>query len=102
MKANWSKQKAVVFVKPKMIMQYMHGIIPWMFDSWADLVVHILVLKSSMAHLIFGQSYKRSMIVSYNPRVVQHFKVDFIASIVTLTSAVAEALRDDEGPTKKF
>ena len=30
----------------------MHGIIPYMFDYWADPVVHLLLLKSSMAEPI--------------------------------------------------
>ena len=29
-------------------MQHMQSIIPWLFDSWADPVVHLLLLKSSM------------------------------------------------------
>ena len=28
----------------------MHGIIPYMFDSWADPLVHLLLLKNSMAY----------------------------------------------------
>ena len=30
-------------------MQHTHGIIPYKFDYWADSVVHLLLLKSSMA-----------------------------------------------------
>ena len=30
-------------------MQYMSGNILFMYDSWADLVVHLLILKSSMS-----------------------------------------------------
>ena len=29
-------------------MQQMHGIIPQLFDCWADPVAHLLLLKSSM------------------------------------------------------
>ena len=32
----------------KKVMQCMHGIISYMFDYWANLVVHLLLLKSSM------------------------------------------------------
>ena len=39
-----------VFNKPPKIMQHMHGNIPYMFDYWADPVVHLLLGKSSMAH----------------------------------------------------
>ena len=31
-----------VYVKLPKIVQYMHGIIPYLFDSWADPVVHLL------------------------------------------------------------
>ena len=34
---------------PKKIMQHMHDNIPNWFDFWADLVVHLLLLKSFMA-----------------------------------------------------
>ena len=30
----------------------MHGIIPQLFDCWADPVAHLLLLKSSMAHSV--------------------------------------------------
>ena len=30
-------------------MQHMHGIIPKLFDCWANPVAHLLLLKSSMA-----------------------------------------------------
>ena len=32
-------------------MQHMHGIVPYLFDSWPDAVVHLLLLKSYM-HLV--------------------------------------------------
>ena len=41
-------ESCCVSVNPPKIMQHMHGIIPYMFDCWADLVVHLLLLKSSM------------------------------------------------------
>ena len=34
---------------------HMHGIIPCMFDYWADPVVHLLLLKSSMPRYILIQ-----------------------------------------------
>ena len=34
----------------------MHGIILYMFDSWANPVVHLLLLKSSMALYFMSQS----------------------------------------------
>ena len=37
-----------VYVKPQKIMQHMHGIIPLLFDCWADPVAHLLLLKSSV------------------------------------------------------
>ena len=40
-----------VCVKPIKVMQHMHGIITYMFEFWANLVVHLLILKSSMAQL---------------------------------------------------
>ena len=33
----------------------MHVIIPFMFDYWANLVVHLLLLKSSMVNLIYSR-----------------------------------------------
>ena len=38
-------------------MQHVHGIIPFMFDCWANPVVHLLLLKSSMASLSIQWSY---------------------------------------------
>ena len=35
------------------IMQHMNGNIPYRFDCWADPVVHLLLLKSSMCNLFF-------------------------------------------------
>ena len=37
------------WIGPSRNMQQMHGIIPKLFDCWADLVAHTLLLKSSMA-----------------------------------------------------
>ena len=37
-----------VYDKPKKVMQHMHGIIPFMLDCWADPVVYLLILESSM------------------------------------------------------
>ena len=42
-----AKWQAVVFMTNPKIMQHMHGNIPYKFGCWADLVVHLLVLKSS-------------------------------------------------------
>ena len=33
-------------------MQDLHGIIPWLFDYWADPVAHLLLLKSSMVRVL--------------------------------------------------
>ena len=38
--------------KTQKIMQQMHGIIPQLFDCWADPVAHLLLLKSSTISLI--------------------------------------------------
>ena len=38
-----------VYVKPPKIMQQMQEIIPCMFDCWVNPVVHLRLLKSSMA-----------------------------------------------------
>ena len=49
MKAGSAQAKnCYVYVKPEKLMQHMHGIIPLLFDFWADPVVHLLLLKSSM------------------------------------------------------
>ena len=49
MKAGSAQAKSCcVCVKPKKIMQQMHGIIPQLFDCWADPVAHLFLLKSSM------------------------------------------------------
>ena len=37
-----------VYDKTKKVMEHMYGIIPIMFDYWADPVVHLLLVKSSM------------------------------------------------------
>ena len=37
-----------VYVKTEKFMQHMHGMILYLFDCWADPVVHLLLLKSSM------------------------------------------------------
>ena len=39
-------------------MQCIHGNIPHMFDSWADSVVHILLLNSSMAQQSKADRFK--------------------------------------------
>ena len=41
-----------VCVKLKKIMQYVHGIIPQLFNCQADPVAHLLLLKSSMVNVI--------------------------------------------------
>ena len=40
--------KLCVYVKLPKIILHMLGIIPDMFDCWADTVVHLLLLRSSM------------------------------------------------------
>ena len=46
------KQKAVVYMlKHPKIMQHLHGIISKLFDCWANPVVHLILLKSSMNQL---------------------------------------------------
>ena len=58
MKAGTAQAKSCcVCVKPKKIMQKMHGIIPQLFDCWADPVAHLLLLKSSMATLDMTIAY---------------------------------------------
>ena len=44
--------KLLCLCEPQKIMQPIHGIIPYMFDCWADPVFHLLLLKSSMPHPI--------------------------------------------------
>ena len=41
-------ESCCVNVKPKKIMQHMHGIIPYLFDFWAIPVAHLIILESSM------------------------------------------------------
>ena len=43
--------QAVVLDNPQKSMQHMHGNIPYTFDYWADLGVHLLLLKCSMGYL---------------------------------------------------
>ena len=51
MRAGLAKaETCCVYVKPKNIMQHMHGIIPLLFDCWADPVAHPLLLNG----LLFG------------------------------------------------
>ena len=38
----------VAYYKSKKFLQHLHGIIPNMFDFWADPVIHLLLFKSSM------------------------------------------------------
>ena len=40
-------ESGCVYVKPKKIMQQMHGLIPQLFDCWADPVAHLLLLKKA-------------------------------------------------------
>ena len=57
MKAVSVKQEAVVLMtKPKFI-QHRYGIIPYMFDCGADPIVHLLLLRRSMAELDTFQRY---------------------------------------------
>ena len=41
-------ESCCVYVLPPKRMQHMQGIIPYLFDCWADPVVHLLLLKSSV------------------------------------------------------
>ena len=43
MKLYRHKQKAVVFMLSQKNLNHMHGIIPLLFDCWADPVVHLLL-----------------------------------------------------------
>ena len=52
-------ESCCVYVKPEKIMQHKHGIISQLFDCWADPVAHLLLLKSSMTHLISLSLQKR-------------------------------------------
>ena len=42
-------ESCCVYVKHQKITQHMHGIIPYLFDCWADSLVHPFLLKSSVA-----------------------------------------------------
>ena len=37
-------ESCCVYVKPEKIMQHMYGIIPYLFDCWADPVAHLLAV----------------------------------------------------------
>ena len=50
-----SKKLMCVYDKSKKIMQHMHGIIPQLFDFWANPVAHLLLLKSSMVRCRIGR-----------------------------------------------
>ena len=53
MKAGSSQaESCCVYVKPQKIMQHMYGIIPKLFDCWANPVAHLLLLKSSMDRIL--------------------------------------------------
>ena len=53
MKAVLAQAERCYFnVKPPKIMQHIHGIIPFMFDSWTHPVVHLLLRKSSTSRAI--------------------------------------------------
>ena len=53
-------ESCCVYVKPEKIMQHMRGIIPKLFDCWANPVDHLLLLKSSMVYLAQIQCYPSS------------------------------------------
>ena len=40
-------ESCCVYVKHKKIMQHMYGLVPYLFDCWADPVVNLLLLKRS-------------------------------------------------------
>ena len=47
MKAGLAEaESCCLYVKPQKIMQHMSGIIPFLFDCWADPVPHLLILKT--------------------------------------------------------
>ena len=49
MKAVWVQAvSCCVYNNTNKVIQHMHGNIPFMFDCWADSVLHLLLLKSSM------------------------------------------------------
>ena len=51
-------------------MLHMYGIIPYMFDCWADPVVHLLLLKSSMDWVLEHESHHSRELVDlrlYSP-----------------------------------
>ena len=47
---GWIRQakSCFVYIKAENFMQHIHGIIPLLFDCWADPAVHLLLLKSYM------------------------------------------------------
>ena len=40
-------ESCCVYLKPEKCMHHMHGVIPQLFDCWADPVVHLLIVQSS-------------------------------------------------------
>ena len=51
------------YVKHQKSIQHMHqGIIPYMFDCWADPVVHLLLPKSSMGMRLTKQPKRRGLL----------------------------------------
>ena len=49
MKAGLAQAESFcVYVKSEKFMQHMHGMIPELFNCWADPIAHLLLLKSSM------------------------------------------------------
>jgi len=50
-----SGMQLCLWQKSNRIMQHMHGNIHYMFDCWADLVVLLLQLKTSLAKSFLGQ-----------------------------------------------
>ena len=62
MKAGSAQAKSCcVCVKPKKIMQQMHGIILKLFDCWADPFAHLFLLKSSMIYFYFPTNSQRGI-----------------------------------------
>ena len=60
--------------KSKQNKQYLHGTVPNIFECWVDLVVHLLLLKSSMANFyIRGQPGVRARAVVGKTSSVKNF-----------------------------
>ena len=61
----------VVYVKDAKIMETLHGIIPYMFNGWADPVVQLLLLKSSMASVTRLGDFLKFLVTKFLAKVAQ-------------------------------